>query len=265
MTEQPVARDLVFDVGEADFQERVLRRSLDVPVVVDFWAEWCGPCHVLGPILEDAVSARDGRVVLARVDVDQNQRLAAAFGVQGIPAVKAFAGGRLVDEFVGAQPPAVVERFLDALVPSPAELAAAKAAGLDPEQAAARYAEVLAADPDNVPARVGLAGLALDRGDVAEALDLLRPVEHAPEAATALARAHLAREGADGSSPFADAARMASDGAPETALAELLAAVREGGERREPARRLMLDVFRILGDDSPLTVRYRRDLTSALF
>jgi putative thioredoxin len=116
-----------------------------------------------------------------------------------------------------------------------------------------------------VPARVGLAGLALDRGEVAEALELLKPVEHAPEAATVLARARLAREGADEASPFAEAARMASDGAPEAALRQLLGAVRQGGERREPARRLMLDVFRVLGDDNPLTVRYRRDLTSALF
>jgi putative thioredoxin len=265
MTEQPIVHDLVFDVGEADFQEQVLRRSLDVPVVVDFWAAWCGPCRVLGPILEEAVEARGGSVLLARVDVDQNQRLAAAFGIQGIPAVKAFMGGQLVDEFIGAQPPAVVERFLDALAPSPAEVAAAEAAALDPARAATRYAEMLAADPDSVPARVGLAGLALDRGEVAEALDVLKPVEHTPEAATVLARARLVREGADAASPFAEAARMASDGAPETALDQLLGAVRQGGERREPARRLMLDVFRILGDDDPLTVRFRRDLASALF
>jgi putative thioredoxin len=265
MSELPVGNDVVIDVGEADFQEQVLRRSFDVPVVVDFWAGWCAPCRVLGPILEQAVTARRGQVVLARVDVDQAQRLSAAFGIQGIPAVKAFADGRIVAEFVGAQPPPVVERFIDSLVPSQADVAAAEAATLDPAEAEVRYREALAADPDSVPARVGLAGLAIDRGELDEALELLVPVEHAPEAAPLLARVRLAKESADQASPFAAAARMAGDGAPETALAELLAAVREGGERREPARKLMLDVFRLLGDDHPLTLRFRRDLTSALF
>lgn len=265
MTVQPSPSPYVIDVGEADFEDEVLRRSFDVPVVVDFWAEWCAPCRSLSPILERAVATRNGEAVLARVDVDQAQRLAMAFGVQGIPAVKAFVDGQVVDEFVGAQPAAAVERFIDALVPSAADRAATEAAGLAPEQAAERYREALAADPGSVLARVGLAGLALDAGDVDEALELLVPVEHAPEAAEVLARARLAREGADQASPFAAAARMASDGAPDTALAELLAAVREGGDRRDRARELMLDVFRLLGDDHPLTVRYRRSLTNALF
>jgi putative thioredoxin len=124
--------DLVYDVTEATFQAEVLERSRTVPVVVDFWADWCAPCHALAPVLERAVEAHGGEVVLARVDVDQNPSLAMAFQVQGIPAVKAFMGGQLVDEFVGAQPAAVVQQFVEALLPSAADRAAEEAAGLDP-------------------------------------------------------------------------------------------------------------------------------------
>ncbi|HYT25435.1 MAG TPA: tetratricopeptide repeat protein [Actinomycetota bacterium] len=265
MTVQPDSSQYVLDVAEADFEDQVLRRSSQVPVVVDFWAEWCAPCRSLGPILERAVARHEGDVVLARVDVDQAEQLAMAFGIQGIPAVKAFVDGQVVDEFVGAQPAAVVERFVEGLVPSLSDRVAAEAATLGPEQAARLYREALEADPDSVAARVGLAGLALDRGDAAEALELLAPVEYAPEAAEVLAAVRLAREGADQGSPFAAAARLATDGAPETALEELLAAVREGGDRRDRARQLMLDVFRLLGDTHPLTMRYRRSLSAALF
>src|SRR5918911_903125 len=100
-----------FDVSEADFQSRVIDRSRELPVVVDFWAEWCGPCRVLGPALEAAVTERGGAVELAKVDVDSNQMLAAAFGVRGIPAVKAFRDGGVVAEFTGAVAPAQIERF----------------------------------------------------------------------------------------------------------------------------------------------------------
>src|ERR671922_1555754 len=100
----------VFDVGEPEFEDRVVRRSQDLPVVVDFWAEWCGPCKALSPALERAAAARAGRVELAKVDTDANQRLAAAFRVQGIPSVKAFRDGRVESEFTGAIPPAEVER-----------------------------------------------------------------------------------------------------------------------------------------------------------
>jgi putative thioredoxin len=261
-----MSNELVYDVSEGDFEAKVVKRSYQVPVVVDFWAEWCAPCRALGPLLERAVLARRGEVELARVDVDQAPQLAAAFGVQGIPAVKAVVDGRLVDEFVGAQPAPVVEQFIDALLPSQADRAAAEAADLDPDAAAARYREILDGDPDNVAARVGLARLALDRGDPAEALELLRPVEYDPETSEPLARARLAMEASDPSSQFGEAARQATDGEAERALAELLAAVREGpGERRDHARELMLDIFRLLGDDHPLSRHYRRNLTTALF
>src|SRR3954468_3407432 len=108
----------VFDAGEADFDERVVQRSRVLPVVVDFWADWCGPCKALSPALEKAATSRAGRVELAKVDVDANQSLAASFRVQGIPSVKAFRNGAVASEFTGAIPPAEVERFFDALLPS---------------------------------------------------------------------------------------------------------------------------------------------------
>jgi len=110
---------MVKDVSEADFQQEVIERSKTVPVIVDFWAEWCGPCRTLGPAIEQAVSEREGKVELAKVDVDSNQQLAAAFRVQGIPAVKAFVGGEMVDEFTGALPPAQINAFLDKIIPPP--------------------------------------------------------------------------------------------------------------------------------------------------
>ena len=136
----------IHDVDEASFEERVVARSRELPVVVDFWADWCGPCKQLTPVLERAVAARPGKVELAKVDVDRNPRLQAAFRVQGIPAVKAFRDGRVASEFTGAQPPAEVERFFDSLVPSEAdelvrtgdEASLRRALELDPDHPTAR-------------------------------------------------------------------------------------------------------------------------------
>ena len=138
----------VYDVTEADFKERVIDRSHDVPVVVDFWAAWCGPCRQLTPALEKAAGARDGRVDLAKVDTDANQELAGAFDIRGIPAVKAFRDGKVANEFTGAAPPAQVESFFDALVPSEADELAASGEEADLRRALERLQELLQAEPD---------------------------------------------------------------------------------------------------------------------
>jgi putative thioredoxin len=255
----------VITVVQADFERRVVEASRHGPVVVDFWAGWCQPCLVLGPVLERLATEYAGRFTLAKVDVDANPGLATRFGIRGIPAVKAFRDGAVAAEFVGLQPEDVIRRFLDGLGPSPADERVAEARGAaSAEQEEAGYQEALAIDPSNVGAVAGLARLLLDRGEAEEARGLLRAVPAEDGIRPLLAEVDL-RTAAGEAGELAAAARAALSGDHRQALERLLARVVEEDARGDEARRLMLGVFDLLGDDAPLTREFRGRLASALF
>jgi putative thioredoxin len=244
----------VIDVTEATFEQEVVERSRTTPVVVDFWAEWCGPCRTLTPILEKAAGAREGDVVLAKVDTDANPQLSATFQIQGIPAVKAFKDGQVVDQFVGVQPPPAVERFFDGLVPSEADRLAE--AG---DEASLRRA--LELQPGRADASVALGGLLHRRGEEDAALEILDAVPHSFAAEGLASRIRLERE----DPALAEAFKALDDGDTQRGLDLLLEALPNADARKDDIRRVVVGVLDELGVEDPLSRETRRRLASALY
>jgi putative thioredoxin len=245
----------VIDVTDATFEQEVVERSKQVPVVVDFWAEWCGPCRQLGPLIEREANAREGDVVLAKLDTDANQRTAMQYRIQGIPAVKAFRDGRVVDEFVGAQPPPVVAQFFDRLVPSEADRLAA--AG---DEASLRRA--LELQPGRADAAVALAKLLLARGEHDEALTVAEGAPGSFQAEGIAARIRLQQRGEP---DLADARGALDAGDPERAIDVLIAALPEADGAKDDIRQAVVAVLDELGVEHPLARDARRRLAAALY
>jgi putative thioredoxin len=243
------------DVTESNFQAAVLDRSHSLPVVVDFWADWCAPCRQLGPVLEREASKRSGQLELVKLDVDANPTLSRSYGIRGIPAVKAFHKGRVVAEFVGAQPAPAVERFLDSLLPSKAELLAEKG---DEESLRA----ALELDPEHADAAIQLARILHGRGLKEEALEILGHVHGSYAADGLAARIRLERTaGLDLSTAFA--ALDAGDN--ERALDALIESIPPARSTRDEIRRVVIGILDELGLDDPLVTRARTKLASALY
>jgi putative thioredoxin len=283
----------VINVGDADFETEVLERSRQVPVVVDFWAEWCGPCRMLGPILEKLAGEKAGQFVLAKVNVDEAQQLAGYFGIEGIPAVRVFREGRLADGFEGLYPEPEVRAFLDRQLPSASDRLAQKAAELEasnPAEAESIYRKALTANVDDPQAHVGLARLLIAAHKDDEAKELLAPlgaVDDVGKEAERLRRILELRSNqqAQGSSTSEAELRRKMHAGPENArlrfeLGSLLAqqerypealemllsaAERDRELGRTEVRELMVKLFEILGVRSELSDSYRDRLRSLLY
>jgi putative thioredoxin len=280
----------VVDVQETQFETAVLAESFRRPVVVDFWAAWCGPCRVLGPILERVAAESRGRFLLARVDVDHAQRLAAGYDVRGIPAVKAFVNGRVTHEFVGALPEAQVRGWIEALVPGPADDEVAKgeravAEGRS-EEGVAAYERALALKPGHPRALVALAKIDAEAGRVDQAEARLQQLrfddarKHEGEVAAIRLAISAARGGGlakaeqrvrenptDFEARVALGQALAAQGRHRDALEALLGVVREGrgSEHADAARKAMLEVFEAAGARSELSDEYRSRLAAELY
>jgi putative thioredoxin len=278
------------DVTSATFQQEVVEASRSTPVVVDFWAPWCGPCRSLKPILEKLATEYDGKFKLAKVNSDENQDLAAAYGVRSIPDVMAFRDGEAVAHFLGAQPESQVRAFIDALIPTPSQLEQARAWELrdagDAAGAAMALRKAIGLDAANDAARLDLADVLIERGELDEAAALLNAVREDVdlEARVASLRAALAfaRAAASGAGDAELKARLAANPADHDARLAL-AALHAGAKRYREAlddlleivrvdknwkqgepRRQILAIFNLAEQQPDLVSEYRRKLASAL-
>jgi putative thioredoxin len=233
----------VVDVTDATFQAEVIDRSRALPVVVDLWAPWCGPCRTLGPIIEKVVGETNGEVALVKVNVDENPAISQAFGVQSIPLVVALKDGQPVDGFVGAHPEPTVREFVERLRPSSEESEVRRLLAAGDE---ASLRQVLELDPPNEAAIVALAELLVDKGESEEALLLLNRMPETEKVRHVKAAARLATQPADDY---------------DVQLVGLLDRVKDDGE----ARQQYVDILEVMGPDDPRTASYRKQLTSRLF
>jgi putative thioredoxin len=257
----------VIEVTDQTFEQVVVEGSKERPVVVDMWAEWCGPCRQLTPTLEKVADERDGAFLLAKLDTDANPMTASSFGVQSIPTVIAFKDGQVVTGFIGAYPEPEVNKFIDSILPTEADKGAEEARSVeeagDLETAEERYRQVLEDDPDNREAAVGLARILLERNELDEAEGLLGKHRPDPEAERILAAITLRRwADAQEDGTLGQAKRLVASGDVIGGLAGLLQALVED---RDPARDAMITVFTAVGDEDPLVQEYRRLLSAALF
>jgi putative thioredoxin len=268
--QDPARNGNVVEVTDATFEQVVIEGSKDRPVVVDLWADWCGPCKSLGPILERVAEQRAGAFVLAKLDIDANrvgQELLAAVQSQGIPTVVAFRDGAPVSLFIGAYPEEAVNDFVDSILPTEADLLAGEAeaqvAAGDVAAGEQDFRDALEKDPGNAEAKVGLARILAARGELDAARDLVNPLLPDPDAERVMSSVRVA-EWADLPDPgtLASAKRLAAKYRWREALDGMLGALQDD---RDAARAAMVDVFAVLGDDDPIVAEYRRRLASALF